>query len=174
MNVPISAEIDPAPIPGSPAGDFAFRMNDLAPPALLLGRSLVHHRQEVRDGPCPIFRHQAQRRMENSRRLSLLGSLSNQTESPAGGHRLCRARRPSRTRGAGARARRGSPVSPGVDLRTRSLSGRNASLGRFPALGRLHCEIRLTRATWAARASPHATGMRIRDPPIRLQKLPAA
>src|SRR6266581_4351102 len=30
MNVPISAEIDPAPIPGSPAGDFAFRMNDLA------------------------------------------------------------------------------------------------------------------------------------------------
>src|SRR6266568_2174300 len=106
------SRIDPAPIPRSPADDFAFRMNDLAPPALLLRPSLVHHRQEDRDAPCPIFRHQAQGRMENSRRLSLLGSLSNQTESPAGGHRLCRARRPSRTRGAGARARRGSPVRP--------------------------------------------------------------
>ncbi len=29
------SRIDPAPIPRSPADDFAFRMNDLAPPALL-------------------------------------------------------------------------------------------------------------------------------------------
>src|ERR1700680_91192 len=36
MNVPISAGIDSTPALGFPAGDFAFRMNDLARPALLL------------------------------------------------------------------------------------------------------------------------------------------
>src|SRR5260370_4007946 len=67
--------------PGISGEEFALRMDDLVRPALLLRRYLVHYRQQYRDASCPIFRHQAQRPMENSPALSLPRPLSNQTES---------------------------------------------------------------------------------------------